>query len=60
MPFGTAMARLKSALDELETNVRADLRSKASITTQDRRSLRSEIEISMQKLDELRALLRDK
>ena len=57
MPFGTAMARLKSALEELETNVRADLRSKSSITTQDRRALRSEIEISMQKLDELRTLL---
>lgn len=57
MPFGTAMARLKTALEDLETNVRADLRAKTSITTQDRRSLRSEIEISMQKLDELRTLL---
>ena len=43
MPFGTAMARLKTALEELETNARADLRSKGSITAQDRRALRSEI-----------------
>lgn len=57
MPFGTAMARLKTALEELETNARADLRSKGSITAQDRRALRSEIEIAMQKLDELRTLL---
>jgi hypothetical protein len=57
MPFGTAMARLKTALEELDTNVRADLRSKSSITAQDRRALRGEIEMSMQRLDELRTLL---
>lgn len=57
MPFGTAIARLRTALAELETNVRADLRGKPPITTQDRRALRSEIETCMQKLDELRALL---
>jgi hypothetical protein len=44
MPFGTAMSRLKSALAELETNVRADLRAKPPITDKDRRAMRSEIE----------------
>jgi hypothetical protein len=57
MPFGTAMARLKAALAELETNVHADLRSKPAITPKDRRALRGEIENCMQKLDELRTLL---
>jgi len=57
MPFGTAMSRLKAALAELETNVRADLRSKPPISEKDRRAMRSEIEHCMQKLDELRSTL---
>jgi hypothetical protein len=57
MPFGTAMTRLKAALNELETNVRADMRSKPPITDKDRRAMRSEIETCMQKLDELRTTL---
>lgn len=57
MPFGTAMTRLKAALNELETNVRADMRAKPPITDKDRRAMRSEIETCMQKLDELRNTL---
>jgi len=57
MPFGTAMSRLKAALAELDTNVRADLRAKPPITDKDRRAMRSEIETCMQKLDELRTTL---
>lgn len=57
MPFGTAMARLKSALDELDNNVRADLRGKTVVTEKDRRAMRSEIETCLQQLDELRTLL---
>jgi len=57
MPFGTAMARMQSALDELDRNVRADLKGKPAITVQDRRRMRSDIEDCMQKLDELRAML---
>jgi hypothetical protein len=51
------MSRLKTALTELETNVRADLRAKPPITDKDRRNMRSEIEKCMQKLDELRTTL---
>lgn len=57
MPFGTAMSRLKTALDELDTNVRADLRGKQPVTDKDRRAMRSEIESCLQRLDELRTLL---
>jgi hypothetical protein len=57
MPFGTAMARLKTALDELDTNVRADMRAKPPVTDKDRRAMRSEIETCLQRLDELRTLL---
>lgn len=57
MPFGTAMTRLKAALNELETNVRADMRAKPPITDKERRAMRSEIETCMQKLDELRTTL---
>lgn len=57
MPFGTAMARLRSALDELDNNVRADLRGKTVVTEKDRRAMRSEIETCLQQLDELRTLL---
>lgn len=57
MPFGTAMARLKAALDELDSNVRADMRGKPPVTDKDRRAMRSEIETCLQQLDELRTLL---
>lgn len=57
MPFGTAMPRLQSALDELDRNVRADLKGRSAITAQDRRSMRSDIEKCMQQLDELRTML---
>jgi hypothetical protein len=51
------MARLKTALDELDTNVRADMRAKPPVTDKDRRAMRSEIETCLQRLDELRTLL---
>lgn len=57
MPFGTAMPRLMAALDELDRNVRADLKGKPAITAQDRRTMRSDIEKCMQQLDELRTML---
>ncbi len=57
MPFGTGMPRLKAALDELDSSVRADLRASVPVTEKDRRALRSEIELCMQRLDELRNLL---
>ncbi|MBU1304997.1 MAG: hypothetical protein KKF33_05695 [Alphaproteobacteria bacterium] len=57
MPFGTAMSRLQSALDELDRNVRADLKGRTAVTAQDRRAMRSDIEKCMQQLDELRTML---
>lgn len=57
MPFGTAMPRLKAALDELDRNVRSDLKGKTSVSPQDKRNMRSDIEKCMQQLDELRTML---
>ncbi|HTJ58623.1 MAG TPA: hypothetical protein VL418_13765 [Devosiaceae bacterium] len=49
------MAKLNREIDELEQTVSAALRSR--LTDSDRRKARSEIEIAMQRLDELRSRL---
>jgi len=57
MPYPTAITRLQNALDDLEANIRNDFRGKGTASPQDRRSLKNEIEVAMQRLDELRGLL---
>jgi hypothetical protein len=57
MPYPTAITRLQNALDDLEANIRNDFRAKGTASPQDRRTLKNEIEVAMQRLDELRGLL---
>lgn len=59
MPAANEVARLKRTVEELRVVVTADLspRSKQPMTPSDRRMLRSEIEHSIQILDELRTRL---
>lgn len=57
MPYPTAITRLQNALDDLEANIRNDVRGKGGSSPQDRRALKNEIEVAMQRLDELRGLL---
>ena len=59
MPAANEVARLKRTVEELRVVVTADLRpgSKSPMTSADRRMLRSEIEHSIQVLDELRTRL---
>ena len=59
MPAANEVARLKRTVEELRVVVTADLRpgAKTGITSAERRMLRSEIEHSIQVLDELRTRL---
>lgn len=52
MPGIADLTKLNHEIGELEENVAAALRTK--LKDSDRRALRSEIEIAMQRLDELR------
>ena len=59
MPAANEVARLKRTVEELRLVVTADLRpgSKQPLTASEKRALRSEIEHSIQVLDELRTRL---
>lgn len=59
MPAANEVARLKRTVEELRVVVTADLRpgSKQAMTPSEKRMLRSEIEHSIQVLDELRTRL---
>ena len=56
MPAQNEIARLRRVIEELGDAIAADLR-KPQMTTGERRSLRSEIEVSIRTLDELRTKL---
>jgi hypothetical protein len=57
MPVASEVARLRRSVDDLAAGVEADLHSKKGLSPADRRLLRTEIEICVQKLDELRSVL---
>jgi hypothetical protein len=57
MAVSTEISRLRRATEDFVANVNVDLRAKAGLSSADKRTLRAEIEICTQLLDELRSKL---
>ena len=57
MAVSTEVMRLRRATEEFIANVGADLRSRGGLSEADRRTLRAEIEVCSQLLDEMRSRL---
>lgn len=57
MTVSTEIARIRTLIDELAAGVASDRRSRQPMSDTDRRKLRSEVDIVMQKLDDLRQQL---